>query len=198
MTKTKFTILILILLTLGLVVSGCLKKPVVNQNANANTNTSEIDTSDWKTYRNEEYGFEVKYPGGWFIDTCKKEQGFEDIIAILSDNEIFCYVNMNESKVSLEIIEEYNFYEKEDKLLNFKREDFDDYVRVSGDLPYRDGDGNIRPGKWIKFIDVVIRNEKDNFLLIRFHDIYDIKNQKILEENILKYNIFVDTFKFVK
>lgn len=28
---------------------------------------SQIDTSNWKTYRNEKYGFEVKYPLGWSI-----------------------------------------------------------------------------------------------------------------------------------
>lgn len=29
---------------------------------------NDLDTSDWKTYRNEEFGFEVRYPGDWGID----------------------------------------------------------------------------------------------------------------------------------
>ncbi len=28
---------------------------------------AKVDTSNWKTYRNEEYGFEFKYPEGWEI-----------------------------------------------------------------------------------------------------------------------------------
>lgn len=27
-----------------------------------------IDTSNWQTYRNEEYGFEVSYPGNWIVN----------------------------------------------------------------------------------------------------------------------------------
>lgn len=39
-----------------------------NDNINGqqlNVNNQPIDTSDWQTYRNEELGFEVKYPSGW-------------------------------------------------------------------------------------------------------------------------------------
>ncbi len=38
---------------------------------------STVDTSNWKTYRNEEYGFEVKYPGEWTnLPITKKGPGF--------------------------------------------------------------------------------------------------------------------------
>ncbi len=32
-----------------------------------NTDTNYVDISDWRTYHNEEYGFEIKYPSEWGI-----------------------------------------------------------------------------------------------------------------------------------
>lgn len=70
--KKKLTILMLIISTMVLLFSGCAKKPVVNGNISptpiaTSTPKEKIDTSDWKVYRNDEFGFEFMYPSDWTI-----------------------------------------------------------------------------------------------------------------------------------
>ena len=36
-----------------------------NENTNVGDASGEVDTSDWLTYTNDEYGFSFKYPEGW-------------------------------------------------------------------------------------------------------------------------------------
>src|SRR3989339_655335 len=42
--------------------------------------TSDVDTSNWEIYRNEEYGFEVKYPSEWKNEVFKKGEPKRDPI----------------------------------------------------------------------------------------------------------------------
>ena len=85
--------LLTILLTFTLFLSGCI---LVGQKVSqselqpeqvATSTSDEIDTSDWKTYRNEEYGFEFRYPEGWL--ECETPQGDYGFL-FLNRSEINC------------------------------------------------------------------------------------------------------------
>ncbi|MBI2415525.1 MAG: hypothetical protein HYV33_02565 [Candidatus Kerfeldbacteria bacterium] len=45
---------------------------VANENTNTTNTNSEVDTSDWLTYTNEEYGFEFRYPREWIVNDQQK------------------------------------------------------------------------------------------------------------------------------
>lgn len=76
-TKKKFIILsitgISALILFIFWLNGFIKKIDENQLESPNVNFIQYDisgslTADWKTYTNEKYGFEIKYPKDWIVD----------------------------------------------------------------------------------------------------------------------------------
>jgi hypothetical protein len=57
----------------------------------------QVDTSDWKTYRDEKYGFEIKYPEGWTL----KDEG---AVAAMGGETIFLSKNNNEKDIKSGIL----------------------------------------------------------------------------------------------
>jgi hypothetical protein len=217
LSKKQLIIGILALvLSLGLV--GCGKKSVpaantnqdvnqaVNQDVNTNiatttaaTSTAEMDTSNWKTYRNEEYGFEVMYPGDWFLDKCSI--GSASTLLMMADVSIKCNGNFNDAKISIEKVN--NNYDWQPRLKDYQKDniiiDGNKFIKVSGDLPYEDPEGNVIPNTWVRIIDMSIQIPGKNiYIVLRFHRGYGNIGLPQLENDIKVYNDLVKSFRFIK
>ena len=65
--------------------------------------TSSITISDWKTYRNEEYGLEFKYPPEWVVKNTSRGAGYAvyELSVYPVDPDVFCGKLINLQKTAM-------------------------------------------------------------------------------------------------
>ena len=143
------------------------------------TPRSNDDMVSWKTYRNEQYGFEFKYPGDWRIDPFSSF-GFDEGIAIRSSRSI-----SEAYPYEASILIKYGNFETsrkafEENILPNLREDIDYQIR---DIQFSGKDA-------ISYSDLgVIETE---------HIVISLGNRLIEITYLSDFDQILSTFKFIK
>jgi hypothetical protein len=100
------------------------------------TSTSmTIDTSNWKTYTNEQYGFEFKYPAGWKFETNKNSVSLnspENQKCELCRLDIVIAFDKNTKN-----FEAKNYYNGKNGILAFDNPSEDIEIKIDGRVAYK-------------------------------------------------------------
>ena len=147
---------------------GCL-----DSNTSKSMNTSAIDTSGWQTYRNEEYGFEVKYPSDYIVESFydNKVAQFEHVSFPHEGFQLIVSPDDNEGEVLL-----------------------DDWTEIHSD--YFTGWEHIV----VNTIPMLQKSDSGNVVFINEKDVYTVSNGFDVGAGYIDldtFNTILSTFKFI-
>lgn len=130
-----------------------------------------IDISTWQTYRNEKYGFEVRYPDGWNVKT---ELGGDNIFT-------FHKISGSDARISVSIDGQP---EKIEELAEIKMRKQTNVGGISTEKLL--GDFYLAEGReWI------VQVKRGSFYYFIYGNGYDAEEEKVFDQ-------FLSTFKFIQ
>jgi len=175
-------------------------------------NTSEIDTSDWKVYKNEEFGFEVEYPSTLYLFDCSSNFYEPDPLYIHftpnKNNNCNTPYKAIDSLIAISHVKNFdkkNLIDLLDKNVKEKNIIIDNKssIHISGESEVAGDEGEKLSSEPIRvMVFTVVPIENNVYIQIIYSRIASVKNDKngfVVGEDLNEiYDQMLSTFKFIK